>query len=86
MQEPFLRATVVHYAAEGQRHMAAADVAEYLVHCEVTPTLARFGVQAAPVWRCSRSRFHGCRVAACALLASKHVGDGRDNHARRSGG
>jgi hypothetical protein len=41
VQEPFLRATVVHYAAEGQRHMAAADVAEYLVHCEVTPAPAR---------------------------------------------
>ncbi|KAK9826788.1 hypothetical protein WJX81_000888 [Elliptochloris bilobata] len=33
-QEPFLRATVVHYAAEGQHYMATTDVAEYLLHCE----------------------------------------------------
>ncbi len=39
LQEPFLRATVVHYAAEGQRYMATTDVAEYLLHCEASDFL-----------------------------------------------
>ena len=34
LQEPFLRATEVHYAAEGQHYMATTNVAEYLQHCE----------------------------------------------------
>ena len=41
LQEPFLRATVVHYAAEGQRYMATTDVAEYLLHCEACDPLFR---------------------------------------------
>lgn len=67
LQEPFLRATVVHYAAEGQRYMATTDVAEYLLHCEASGLLIRPGLLLCPFMSSAR-RY--------AFLAGRKLGRG----------